>query len=190
MRAQSQNPQSQQPQQNFQAQPSQQNGVNQAQTDGAGDEPVAYLQLPSADGGYDLGRVEIDDLIRRRIESTGRTMEGGGLMLPLKEHKPDGSRKKRRIASGSGVESSIAQTDGVDSDDDADEDAINSDLDDPEDGLNDDDDDEDDKANVMLCMYDKVQRVKNKWKCVMKDGVITINGKEYVFHKASGEYEW
>lgn len=27
-------------------------------------------------------------------------------------------------------------------------------------------------------------------KCVMKDGVLTVNGKEYVFHKASGEYEW
>jgi len=24
----------------------------------------------------------------------------------------------------------------------------------------------------------------------MKDGVLTINGKDYVFHKASGEYEW
>src|SRR3954467_7742993 len=27
-------------------------------------------------------------------------------------------------------------------------------------------------------------------KCVMKDGVLTVNGKEYVFHKATGEYEW
>jgi transcription initiation factor TFIIA large subunit len=61
---------------------------------------------------------------------------------------------------------------------------------------------------MMLCMYDKVQRVKNKWyvhpypvpgpyftnslyrKCVLKDGVLTVNGKEYVFHKATGEYEW
>lgn len=24
----------------------------------------------------------------------------------------------------------------------------------------------------------------------MKDGVLTVNGKEYVFHKAQGEYEW
>jgi hypothetical protein len=30
---------------------------------------------------------------------------------------------------------------------------------------------------------------KNR-KCVMKDGVLTVNGREYVFHKASGEYEW
>lgn len=27
-------------------------------------------------------------------------------------------------------------------------------------------------------------------KCILKDGVLTVNGKEYVFHKATGEYEW
>jgi transcription initiation factor TFIIA large subunit len=27
-------------------------------------------------------------------------------------------------------------------------------------------------------------------KCVLKDGVLTVNGKEYVFTKATGEYEW
>ncbi len=34
---------------------------------------------------------------------------------------------------------------------------------------------------------DRLTRIR---KCVMKDGVLTINGKDYVFHKASGEYEW
>jgi len=24
----------------------------------------------------------------------------------------------------------------------------------------------------------------------MKDGVLTVNNREYVFHKATGEYEW
>ncbi|KAI5818362.1 transcription factor IIA, alpha/beta subunit [Pyronema omphalodes] len=77
----------------------------------------------------------------------------------------------------------------ADSDDENDEDAINSDLDDPEDDEI-DNDDEDEVPQRMLCMYDKVQRTKNKWKCVLKDGVLTINGREYVFHKANGEYEW
>jgi len=27
-------------------------------------------------------------------------------------------------------------------------------------------------------------------KCTLKDGVLTVNGREYVFHKATGEYEW
>ncbi|KAF8541552.1 transcription factor IIA, alpha/beta subunit [Trichophaea hybrida] len=65
-----------------------------------------------------------------------------------------------------------------DSDDENDEDAINSDLDDSEEDEIDNDDD-DEVPQIMLCMYDKVQRTKNKWKCVLKDGVLTINGREY-----------
>ena len=61
----------------------------------------------------------------------------------------------------------MAQTDGGDSDDvkeeELDEDAINSDLDDPDDGLNDEEEEDEGMGHIMLCMYDKVQRVKNKW---------------------------
>jgi transcription initiation factor TFIIA large subunit len=71
----------------------------------------------------------------------------------------------------------IAQFDG-DDESEIDEDAINSDLDDPEEDEIDNDDD-DEVPQIMLCMYDKVQRTKNKWKCVLKDGVLTINGREY-----------
>ncbi|CAN6596087.1 transcription initiation factor IIA large subunit [Trichomonascus vanleenenianus] len=81
----------------------------------------------------------------------------------------------------------IMQTDGAD--DQSDE--INSDLDDPEDDqVSGDEDDDDDGGMIMLCLYDKVQRVKNKWKYVLKDGVANINGKDYVFSKGSGESEW
>ena len=54
------------------------------------------------------------------------------------------------------------------------------DLDDPEDDLNDGDNSDDDMIDYMLCTYDKVQRVKNKWKCTLKDGILTTNKKEYV----------
>jgi transcription initiation factor TFIIA large subunit len=33
-------------------------------------------------------------------------------------------------------------------------------------------------VDYMLCTYDKVQRVKNKWKCTLKDGILTTNKKE------------
>lgn len=169
-----------------------QSSVNGAQTDGAGDEyegPVAILKSFNAGGGEELGRVEIDSLIRDKIAAMGQTMEGGGLMLPLREATNAKKRQRKVKKSASGP---ISQLDGPGSDEDEelDEDAINSDLDDPDEGLNDEDDDDEGMGHIMLCMYDKVQRVKNKWKCVMKDGVLTVNGKEYVFHKASGEYEW
>lgn len=84
----------------------------------------------------------------------------------------------------------VLQVDGADSGEDSDEE-INSDLDDPEDELaSGDEDDDDDQGMIMLCLYDKVQRVKNKWKYVLKDGISNINGKEYVFSKGSGESEW
>ncbi|TVY15343.1 Transcription initiation factor IIA large subunit [Lachnellula arida] len=183
-----------------------QNGFNGAappQTDGADDvETEAVIkQLGSNGEEISMGRVEIDGLIRSKIEAMGQSMEGGGLMLPLselkKKSKSQSSQSKRtrtRKAKEGTVFEGMIQVDGGDSDDDVkeehDEDAINSDLDDPDDGLNDEEDEDEGMGHIMLCMYDKVQRVKNKWKCVMKDGVLTVNGKEYVFHKAQGEYEW
>ena len=75
---------------------------------------------------------------------------------------------------------------------DDDEDAINSDLDDDEEEDRDDTNEngEGPVGETILCTYDKVQRVKNKWKCTLKDGILTTGGKEYVFHKANGEFEW
>ena len=66
---------------------------------------------------------------------------------------------------------------GDDDDDEEDEDAINSDLDDPDD-LAANEEDNENTDQVMLCTYDKVQRVKNKWKCTLKDGVLRVEGNE------------
>ncbi|KZT10891.1 transcription factor IIA, alpha/beta subunit [Laetiporus sulphureus 93-53] len=72
-----------------------------------------------------------------------------------------------------------------------DDEAINSDLDDT-DTDNDDDGEEGGAADtdIVFCTYDKVARVKNKWKCILKDGMIHINGKDYLFAKCTGEFEW
>ena len=60
-----------------------------------------------------------------------------------------------------------------------DEDAINSDLDDPDDDIiAAEQQDDEQEGQIMLCTYDKVARVKNKWKCTLKDGVLTTGGKE------------
>lgn len=70
---------------------------------------------------------------------------------------------------------------------------INSDLDDSD---SDGDDEEDPtlgggaEADIVFCTYDKVQRVKNKWKTVFKDGMAHVNGKDYLFAKCNGEFEW
>lgn len=69
-------------------------------------------------------------------------------------------------------------------------DAINSDLDDSDSGEEDGVDAEGAVKDIVFCTYDKVARVKNKWKCVLKDGVIHVNGKDYLFSKCTGEFEW
>ncbi|KAE9394270.1 hypothetical protein BT96DRAFT_958845 [Gymnopus androsaceus JB14] len=73
----------------------------------------------------------------------------------------------------------------------ADSEAINSDLDDSDTG---DEEEADDGAagesDIVFCTYDKVARVKNKWKCILKDGMIHVNGRDYLFSKCTGEFEW
>ncbi|KAI9764859.1 MAG: hypothetical protein M1840_008005 [Geoglossum simile] len=177
-----------------------------AQTDGTSDatEKWSAVMMRRNVHGQDeeMGTVEIDNLIRRGVEKMGVSMESGGLMLPLSELRPGKKGKKRRRAtaqrsaaisalppSSTALPSSLPRIphfDGAGDDSDEeqkmkpeafDEDAINSDLDDDED-LDEDDGDDESMSQIMLCTYDKVQRVKNKWKCVLKDGVLTINGKE------------
>ena len=128
--------------------------------------------------------------IRQQVVEMSREMEGGGLMLPLSEHSKRPLSKKPR--SSRAPPNAIAQLDGLDDSDDDDdksgikdedldvddEDAINSDLDDPDDNVIDETEEEGNQGEVMLCTYDKVQRVKNKWKCTLKDGVLTTGGKE------------
>ncbi|NXG21863.1 TF2AY factor, partial [Grallaria varia] len=47
-----------------------------------------------------------------------------------------------------------------------------------------------DTDNVIVCQYDKIHRTKNKWKFFLKDGVMTFEGKDHVFAKATGDAEW
>ena len=94
---------------------------------------------------------------------------------PEDEHSA--SQKRKRDPSDEGKRES-------DQDDDAHKDEIGSDLDDS------DDDDGDGSEDMILCLYDKVQRVKNKWKCVLRDGVASIGGRDYLFSKCNGEFEW
>ncbi|KAL2180261.1 transcription factor IIA, alpha/beta subunit [Thermothelomyces heterothallicus CBS 202.75] len=158
------------------------NGLPTSQVDGPSD-------AAEAESSIIMDRAQIDELLHAQLAARAKQMEGGGLMLPLKQ-----ATKDRSVASKQAGAAGPAQFDGGLDDDgkseDDDEDAINSDLDDPDEMGEEDDDDDDSMGHMMLCMYDKVQRVKNKWKCILKDGVLTVNGKEYVFAKATGEYEW
>ncbi len=141
--------------------------VQNNQTDGAGDsddeddEDFEGVLLRRSEAGTldELGRVDIDRMLHAKMAAQARNMEGGGLMLPLKE-----ATKNKSTASRSPKGKGVGAFDGGDDDDEEeDEDAINSDLDDPDEDHEEDEVDDEGLGHIMLCMYDKVQRVKNKW---------------------------
>mmetsp|Transcript_23090 Transcript_23090/g.37076 ORF Transcript_23090/g.37076 Transcript_23090/m.37076 type:complete len:200 (-) Transcript_23090:796-1395(-) len=45
-------------------------------------------------------------------------------------------------------------------------------------------------TNLVLAQFEKVARTKSKWKCTLKEGVMTLNSKDVLFGKASGEFFW
>jgi len=47
-----------------------------------------------------------------------------------------------------------------------------------------------DTDNVVVCQYDKIARTRNRWKFHLKDGIMNLKSKDYVFHKANGDSEW
>ncbi|XP_060528561.1 transcription initiation factor IIA subunit 1-like [Cylas formicarius] len=47
-----------------------------------------------------------------------------------------------------------------------------------------------DTDNIVVCQYDKIIRNRNKWKFYLKDGIMSLNGLDYVFQKANGDAEW
>lgn len=172
--------------------------VNGTQMDGTNDWNAMVTQR-RADALTDPVQTELT--LRQRVQQMSLGMEGGGLMLPLSEQpnypcfeKHKATQPKDETSSGMSLAAfqlttaKLPQCDGPnDSDDDNikddpdledDADAINSDLDDPEEDIVDDGEEESQKGQIMLCTYDKVQRVKNKWKCTLKDGTLTTGGKE------------
>ncbi|QIW97929.1 hypothetical protein AMS68_003447 [Peltaster fructicola] len=170
-----------------------------AQTDGA-DEYAQWDEYIAQRRAMHASQVERNDhIMRDRISALSSELESG-LMVPLDRANKRKQRHYPASQAGPSSSSTIAQYDGVDDDDEDvkeaakaeydDEDAINSDLDDPDDDQNPIGDDEDELGDTILCTYDKVQRVKNKWKCTLKDGVLNTGGKEWLFHKGQGEFEW
>ncbi len=151
----------------FQPQP------NYGQTDGA-DEALEQWQVMLAQRRAITAenRQHADSMMRDLIMQQSADLQSG-LMMPLNE-LPRGSRQIRRAPTNSSTGSTIPNNSSIPQ--------LDGEVGNP--------DEDDEGGDNILCTYDKVQRVKNKWKCVLKDGIMRVNGKEWVFHKGSGEFEW
>ncbi|KAG0248594.1 transcription factor IIA subunit alpha [Mortierella polycephala] len=147
---------------------------NIPQTDGASDAVVELEMMSTA---------ELDSYVEHKFREAQETQKQTGqapgevtFTLTLSDRA---ARKARR----DGLEGfTLGQVDGEE--DEEDDTGLGSDLDDSDGDMDEESD------NIVLCQYDKVSRTKSKWKCVLKDGVMLINGKDYLFHKATGDFEW
>ena len=45
-------------------------------------------------------------------------------------------------------------------------------------------------ADNFTMLFKQITRSKNRWRFTLKDGIMNINQRDYVFHKAHGEAEW
>lgn len=156
-----------------------------SQTDGPDDAMADWEAFKAARAANAVERMAADDFMRARVDAMAMRQDSG-LMVPL-DSMPKGKRRKAAVhvlqAEDAEDSTSVPAPARFDGDDDVKpeedpDDAINSDLDDSEDDLGDGDNSDDDMVDYMLCTYDKVQRVKNKWKCTLKDGILTTNKKE------------
>jgi len=110
--------------------------------------------------------------------------------------------KKRKKKKTVGLVQLDGAADTSDEEANDDDDDIDPDGDDDDEGVEeeplgseDDISDEDasdlfDTENVVVCQYDKITRARNKWKFHLKDGIMNLNGKDYVFQRAHGDAEW
>jgi transcription initiation factor TFIIA large subunit len=106
----------------------------------------------------------------------------------------------KQVVQLDGLGDSSSEDDDDHNDDDDEDDEQNDDNEtngEEEDPLNSGDDVSDadptevfDAENVVVCQFEKINRCKNRWKFHLKDGIMNLNGRDYLFQKATGDAEW
>lgn len=46
------------------------------------------------------------------------------------------------------------------------------------------------KSLRLNLFFFQINRNKNKWKFHLKDGIMNLNGRDFVFQRATGDAEW
>lgn len=111
------------------------------------------------------------------------------------QRPPANGRSQQDQPPPAGSRPFIPQVDGMNDDEPLDDeidknakaaDELGSDLDESEDDI----DQNQDIDDLLLCLYEKVHRSRNKWKCNFKSGIFHVNGSDYAFNRLNGDFEW
>jgi len=150
------------------------------------------VKIPHIEESGDDADLETDDVALSLRKKKLKSKKMSGVKLPQVDGPADSSDE----------DDGVDEDDDGDDDDDDDDSDINPDGDDDDEGveeepLGSEDDISDEDAsdlfetdNVVVCQYDKITRARNKWKFHLKDGIMNLNGKDYVFQRANGDAEW
>mmetsp|Transcript_10012 Transcript_10012/g.25573 ORF Transcript_10012/g.25573 Transcript_10012/m.25573 type:complete len:205 (-) Transcript_10012:1293-1907(-) len=103
--------------------------------------------------------------------------------------QPSGDGAAPTKSEGSGGKSKKSKSGGADGEDGDDGDS-DIDSDDLDIGDTSEDDEFEDPSNLVLAQFEKVSRTKARWKCQLKAGIMHINGRDYIFNKAVGEFQF
>ncbi|XP_030759315.1 transcription initiation factor IIA subunit 1-like [Sitophilus oryzae] len=153
---------------------------------------VINRNVAQTDGTHDDEQIEIEFILPNKCSSSKSKLRHQRKVPKLKQ--VDGSMD----TSDDDEDGSDDDNEDDDLDDDKDED--DQEIEDEggeEEPLNSEDDVSDDDPtdlfdtdNIVVCQYDKIIRNRNKWKFYLKDGIMNLNGLDYVFQKANGDAEW
>lgn len=69
------------------------------------------------------------------------------------------------------------------------EDELGSDLDDTDSEAEKGEED-DSTSDLTLCLYEKISRVRTRWRAVLRGGIVHINGADYCFGRANTDFDW
>ncbi|KAK9358244.1 transcription factor IIA, alpha/beta subunit-domain-containing protein [Lipomyces starkeyi] len=153
--------------------------------------------ITQADGSseeLEVSREAVDRLLgchilRQKFRHSEHTTQQPAPINSTRQKK-EGKTSEFSLLQMDGASDSSDKESNNDDDDNEDSGAINSDLDDPEDEIHSQEDETEESDAITLCLYDRVRRMKNKWKCDFRDGAVHVNGKDYLFGTAKGEFEW
>ncbi|CAG9819307.1 unnamed protein product [Phaedon cochleariae] len=175
---------------------------------------IVNKSVIQADGAADTDEDSIDPTpcTSSSVEGILEKSEEGisiEIILPRNKRRKDTKMKKLKHAVLSQIDGphDTSDDDEDGSDDDNDDDDLDDDKDEEdqemedeggeEEPLNSEDDVTDDDPtdlfdtdNIVVCQYDKIIRNRNRWKFYLKDGIMNLNGADYVFQKSTGDAEW
>lgn len=171
------------------------NALPQSFQPGSSNQNGKKLHTPQLDGSAD--NVSEMESLKKRIKAGKKVqitfqLDGGGDDSDIDDDDDDdiGEVSIHGDEDDDDADDDRANNDNSEYEGNEDPDPLNSDDDLTEPGSPDSNSDLFDTDNVIVCQYDKITRIKNRWKFHLKDGIMNINARDYLFSKANGDAEW